>query len=134
VNPGPPEALAGTEVVEGDWRVSEIADIHQLAAEERPGMSLRLSIEDLVASGVAVTGYGEDLALRHVTADGRIDAAHSGWQGQSAVALAAKADMWRQDSRVLMDRLSAHAEVLHDSANRFWGNEQRSIAALDSLY
>jgi len=97
-------------------------------------MSLRLGIEDLVASGVAVTGYGEDLALRHVTADGRIHAAHPGWQGQSAAALAAKADMWRQDSRVLMDRLSAHAEVLHDSANRFWDDEQRSVAALDSLY
>ena len=36
-------------------------------------MSWFADLEDLVASAVAVTGYGEDLAARHLAADGRID-------------------------------------------------------------
>ena len=57
-------------------------------------MSLEVIIEDLAASGVAVTGHGEDLAVAHAAADGRIDAAQPGWQGQSAAALAATAAQW----------------------------------------
>ena len=97
-------------------------------------MSLRVSIEDLAASGVAVTGHGEDLAVAHAAADGRIDAALPGWQGQSAAALAAKAATWTHDSRTLLARLSDHAQGLHTSAAEFWAHEQRSAQALNSLH
>ena len=48
-------------------------------------MSLEVHVSDLtelVASGLAVTACGEDLAAGHAAADGRIDAAAAGWRGQ----------------------------------------------------
>lgn len=94
-------------------------------------MSLRVSIDDLAASAVAITGHGEDLAVAHCAAEARIDAAQVGWQGQSAAALAAKAAQWAQDSAALLARLSGHAQALHASAAGFWGHEQRSAQALE---
>ena len=95
-------------------------------------MSLRVNIEDLAASAVAVTGMAEDVAVGHTAADGRIDAAQSGWQGQSAATLAAKAEQWSQDGRDVVARLSDHAQSLHTSASEFWAHEQRSAQALGS--
>jgi uncharacterized protein YukE len=83
-------------------------------------MSLQVFIEDLAAAGVAVTGHGEDVAVAHTAADGRIDAAQPGWQGSSAAALAAKTAQWAEDSRSLL-------------APEFWAHEQRSTQALNSL-
>lgn len=94
-------------------------------------MSLRVSIEDLAASGTAVTGHGEDLAVAHCAADARIDAARAGWQGQSAAALTAKAAQWTSVSTALLARLSDHAQALHTSAAEFWEHEQRSAQALE---
>jgi len=96
-------------------------------------MALQVNIEELAAAGVAVTGHGEDVAVAHTVADGRIDAAQPGWQGQSAAALAAKTAQWAADSRALLARLSDHAQGLHTSAAEFWAHEQRSTQALNSL-
>jgi len=96
-------------------------------------MSLQVFIEDLAAAGVAVTGHGEDVAVAHTAADGRLDAAQPGWQGQSAAALTAKTAQWAEDSRALLARLSDHAQGLHTSAAEFWAHEQRSTQALNSL-
>ena len=93
-------------------------------------MSLRVNIEDLAASAVAVTGLAEDVASRHSAADDRIDAAQSGWQGQSAATLADRAQQWLQDGRDGVARLSDHAQALHTSASEFWAHEQRSAQAL----
>ena len=92
-------------------------------------MTLRVNIEDLVVSAAAVSGHGEDLAVAHAVADGRIDAAAPGWQGRSAAALAATAAQWSQDSRTLLARLSDHAQSLHTTAAEFYAHEQRSAAA-----
>lgn len=97
-------------------------------------MSLEVIIEDLVAAGVAVTGHGEDVAVAHAAADGRIDAALAGWQRRSAAALAAKAAHWSSASRTLLARLCDHAQGLHTSAGEFWAHEQRSAQALNSLH
>ncbi len=93
-------------------------------------MSVEVDVTDLVASGVAVTACGEDLAARHLAADGRIDAASAGWRGQSAAALAALADQWMASTEALLARLRDHAAALHLSAAGFTEHEQRAAAAL----
>ena len=45
-------------------------------------MSLRVNIEDLAVSGIAVNNLGEDVAIKHAAAASRIDAAQTGWQGR----------------------------------------------------
>ena len=97
-------------------------------------MSLEVNIEDLASSGLAVTGHGEDLAVAHAAADGRIDAAAPGWQGRSAAALSAKAAQWTQDSGTVLARLSDQAQALHTSAAEFWAHEQRSAHALNAVH
>lgn len=93
-------------------------------------MSLRVSIEDLAACGLAVTAHGEDLAAAHTAADGRIDAAMSGWQGRSAAALCARAAQWSQHSRALLARIGDHAQALHTGTAQLRAHEQRSAQAL----
>ncbi len=96
-------------------------------------MSLRVVVEDLVASAVAVTGHGEDLAAVLVAADGRIEAAQSGWQGRSAVALGAVAARWASDGHDVMTRMGEHASRLQVSAREFWAQDQGGAGALDSV-
>lgn len=96
-------------------------------------MSLEVHVSDLtelVASGLAVTACGEDLAAGHAAADGRIDAAAAGWRGQSAAALGALADRWAASTEALLARLREHATALHLSAAGFAEHEQRAAAAL----
>lgn len=93
-------------------------------------MSLRVNIEDLAASGVAVTGHGEDVAAKHAAAASRIDAAQSGWQGASALAMTALSEQWLATTATLVTRLSDHAQGLHASAQGFTEMEQRNSQAL----
>lgn len=93
-------------------------------------MSVEVDVTDLVASAVAVTACGEDLAAGHLAADGRIDAASAGWRGQSAAALGALADRWAASTEALLTRLRDHAAALHASAAGFTEHEQRAAAAL----
>jgi uncharacterized protein YukE len=85
---------------------------------------------DLVASGLAVTAHGEDLAARHFAADGLIDASVAGWRGQSAVALGVLADQWAATTAGLLVRLREDASALHTSALAFAEHEQRAAAVL----
>lgn len=80
---------------------------------------IRLSIEKLTTSGLAVTNQGEDLAGKHATADGRIETAHAGWQGQSASAMATRWATWQESTNTLLTRLSDHAQGLHNGAQGF---------------
>ncbi len=96
-------------------------------------MSLRVVIEDLAASAIAVTGHGEDLAAAHAAADGLLADAQSGWQGRSAVALAALASRWVDEGRSLVVRMGEHAERLNGCARQFWAQDQGGAGALDSV-
>ncbi|SBS77677.1 conserved hypothetical protein [uncultured Mycobacterium sp.] len=93
-------------------------------------MSLRVNIEDLAASGVAVTNHGEDVAAQHAAAASRIDAAQAGWQGASALAMTALSEQWLATTAGLVTRLSDHAQGLHTSAQGFAEMEQRNSQAL----
>ena len=96
-------------------------------------MSLEVHVSDLselVASGLAVTACGEDLAAGHAAADARIDAAAAGWRGQSTAALGALADRWAAGTEALLARLREHAAALHLNAAGFAEHEQRAAAAL----
>jgi WXG100 family type VII secretion target len=93
-------------------------------------VSVEVDVTDLVASGVAVTACGEDLAAGHAAADSRIDAASASWRGQSAAALGALADRWAASTEALLTRLRDHAAALHASAAGFTEHEQRAAAAL----
>jgi WXG100 family type VII secretion target len=95
-------------------------------------VTLRVNIEDLVTSGTAVTGHGEDVAMKHSAADGRIESAQSGWQGQSATAMAAKSAAWMETTSVLLTRMSDHAQGLHASARGFSDMEARNSQALEA--
>ncbi len=97
-------------------------------------MSLRVVIEDLVASAVAVTGHGEDLAAAHAAADGRLEAAQSGWQGRSAAALGAVTARWAEDGRQLLARLGEHADRLCVCAREFGQQDAGGADALDVVH
>jgi uncharacterized protein YukE len=93
-------------------------------------VSVEVDVTDLVASAVAVTACGEDLAAGHLAADVRIDAASAGWRGQSAAALGALADRWAAGTEAMLTRLRDHAAALHLSAAGFAEHEQRAAAVL----
>ncbi len=94
-------------------------------------MSLRVNIEDVSASGVAVNAHGEDVAVKHAAAASRIDAAQAGWQGASAAAMALLSEQWLATTSALVTRLSDHAQALHASAQGFAEMEQRNSQQLE---
>jgi uncharacterized protein YukE len=94
-------------------------------------VALRVNIEDLVASGVAVTNHGEEVAARHAAADSRVEAAQFGWQGLSSAALSACAESWRTTTSTLLTRMSDHAQGLHGSAHAFAEMEYTNSQALE---
>lgn len=96
-------------------------------------MALRVNIEDLVASGVAATNHGEDVATRHAAADNKIDVAQFGWQGLSAAALGACTQSWRSTTTTLLARISDHAQGLHGSARAFAEMESANSQALERV-
>ncbi|WP_445169308.1 WXG100 family type VII secretion target [Mycolicibacterium sp. Dal123E01] len=93
-------------------------------------MSLRVNVEHLAASGVAVTGHGEDVATEHAAAATRIDAAQGGWQGTSALAMTVLSEQWVATTSTLVGRLSDHAQGLHTSAQGFAEMEQHNSQEL----
>jgi WXG100 family type VII secretion target len=93
-------------------------------------MSLRVNIEHLAASGVAVTGHGEDVATKHAAAATRIETAQGGWQGASALAMTALSEQWVATTATLVSKLSDHAQGLHTSAQGFAEMEQHNSQAL----
>ncbi|MBB3606376.1 WXG100 family type VII secretion target [Mycolicibacterium sp. BK556] len=88
-------------------------------------MSLRVNIEHLAASGIAVTSHGEDVGTTHDAAAGRIDAAQAGWQGVSAAAMVLLSEQWVGTTSALVTRLSDHAQELRTGGQGFAAMEQR---------
>jgi uncharacterized protein YukE len=97
-------------------------------------MSLRVVIEDLVGSAVAVNGHGEDLAAAYAAADGRLEAAQSGWQGRSAAALGVVTARWAEDGRQLVTRLGEHADQLCGCAREFGQQDAGGADALGVVH
>jgi uncharacterized protein YukE len=95
-------------------------------------VALEVNIEDLVASGVKVTSHGEDVAMKHCTADARIETAHAGWQGHSAASLTLRMAAWSSTTTSLLTRLSEHAQGLHTCAQEFCAMEERHADALEA--
>jgi WXG100 family type VII secretion target len=93
-------------------------------------MTLKVNIEDLVSSGLSVTTHGEDVASKHADSDNRVEAASSGWQGQSAAAMSAKSATWTQATHAVLTRLGDHAQGLHASAHGFADLESRNSQSL----
>lgn len=93
-------------------------------------MSLWVVIEDLVASGVAVTGLGEELVAVHAAADRRVDDALPGWQGRSADGLASLAARWTSEGRAVVLRLVEHAEALGECARQLWAQDRDGAGEL----
>ncbi len=96
-------------------------------------MTLRVSPEDLVTSGLVVTGHGEDVATKHAAADGRIEAAQAGWRGLSAAAMSVRAQTWLGTTTALLTRMSDHAQALHASAQGFAQMDAENSRELESL-
>jgi uncharacterized protein YukE len=94
-------------------------------------VTLKVNVENLFSSGLSVTNHGEDVAMKHAAADTRIESSQGGWQGQSAMALAAKAATWMETTSALLTRMSDHAVGLHTSAHGFSEMESRSSQALE---
>lgn len=81
-------------------------------------------------SAAHVAGRGEDLAVGHMSSDHRIQAAQSGWQGESALALGATMDGWLETSRALLSRIGDHARGLHQAAAAHAAAEEERARAL----
>ena len=93
-------------------------------------MVLKVNVEDLVTSGVMVTGHGEDVAVKHCTADTRIESAQAGWQGRSAASMTLRLSAWSTTTTALLTQLSDHAQGLHTCAQEFCAMEERHTEAL----
>jgi uncharacterized protein YukE len=93
-------------------------------------VALKVNINDLVASGLAVAGHGEDVAVKHCSADTRIETAQGGWQGRSAASLTLRMTAWSTTTTALLTRLSDHAQGLHTCAQEFCAMEERHAEAL----
>jgi uncharacterized protein YukE len=91
---------------------------------------LKVNIEDLLASGVKVTGHGEDVAMKHCAADTRIETAKGGWQGRSSAALTLRMAAWSTTTTSLLTQLSEHTQGLHTCAQEFCAMEERHAEAL----
>lgn len=96
-------------------------------------MSLEVSVADLIASAVAVTGIGEELAVDLSGVDGRVESAVPGWQGLSAAALSVAAPRWSASGAAVLSRLAAHARDLHRGAALWWESEQNRARVFDVL-
>ena len=95
------------------------------------GPSLEVSIADLAAAALAVTGVGEDLAGAFADADGRCAAASPGWQGLSASALSVVAQRWADDGAALLARLREFSAAVGECALAFAETEQSRAGAFD---
>lgn len=93
-------------------------------------MSLEVSVADLTASAVAVTGIGEELAVALAGVGGRCESACAGWQGLSAAALSVTVRQWSVSGASLVARLAAHAQDLHGCAEWFRESEQSRASVL----
>ncbi|MCI4673520.1 hypothetical protein [Candidatus Mycolicibacterium alkanivorans] len=94
-------------------------------------MSWFAHLEDLVASATAVACHGDDLAARHLAADGRTDSAASGWTGRSAAALNDRAARWAATSTALLARIGEHAVDLHTCAHVYSVTEAQRAQACE---
>lgn len=96
-------------------------------------MNFHVNLSALVGSAVHVSGQGEDLAAAHVDTDATMAAAHAGWQGASAAALAEKLTAWGDQSRTLLTRISDHSQGMHSSAQEFATQDRQGHDALAAL-
>ena len=94
-------------------------------------MALKVNREDLMASGVTVTGHGDDVAMKHCTADIRIETAHGDWQGRSGAPLTLRTAACSTTTTALLTRISDHAQGLHTCAQQFSCIEERRAEALE---
>jgi uncharacterized protein YukE len=95
-------------------------------------VSLEVSVADLTASAVAVTGIGEELAVALAGVGGRCESACAGWQGLSAAALSVTVRQWSVSGASLVARLAAHAQDLHGCAASWSDSEQSRARAFGS--
>ncbi|MDA2950694.1 MAG: hypothetical protein O2892_16900 [Actinomycetota bacterium] len=95
-------------------------------------MSLEVSVADLTASAVAVTGIGEEMACALAVAEGRCESAGAGWQGLSGSSLNLVVQQWGASSASILLRLASHAQDLHGCAASFWDSEQTHAGAFEA--
>lgn len=87
-------------------------------------------VEDLLASVVALTGIGEDLAAAQAVVQRRVEDASPGWQGLSAAGLSAALSGWAEDTAALLQRIGEHAAALDLAARTVRAMETEHAAAL----
>ncbi|MCB1290804.1 hypothetical protein [Mycolicibacterium sp.] len=90
-----------------------------------------MSVDDLAAAALAVTGVGEDLAGAFADADGRCSAASPGWQGLSASALSVVAQRWADDGAALLARLRELSAAVGECVRAFAETEHSRAGAFD---
>lgn len=96
-------------------------------------MSLRVDLEALAHAITHASAQGDDLAIAHTVSDNRLAAAQPGWAGDSAVAMAAKMDVWLATSKTLLTRMGEHALGLSNDAIKFTAMEQRHADMLRAV-
>lgn len=94
---------------------------------------LRVDLAALAYSAAQVNGHGEDVASAHLASQNRIEAAQSGWVGQSADALDARMAAWAATSRTLLTRVGDYALALNNDAIGFATMERDNADALRAV-
>ena len=93
----------------------------------------RVDLEALASSATYASGQGEDLAIAHIASDNRMMAAQQGGVGESAAAIAAKADAWLATSKTLLTRLGHHALALNNDAIDFAAMDRENAEMLRAI-
>ncbi|WP_204815222.1 WXG100 family type VII secretion target [Mycobacterium riyadhense] len=93
----------------------------------------QISPEQWMRSAAHVSGQGEELAAGHLLSDKRIEAAQSGWQGASALAINAKMADWLKKSTALVIGIGSHAYGLQEAAIQHAAAEEERARALASV-
>jgi uncharacterized protein YukE len=93
-------------------------------------VALNVKSQDLVTSGIAVTGHGEDVAAKRCIADTQIGTAQVGWQGRPAASISLRLAAWSTTTTQLLTHLTEHAQGLHTCPQEFRAMEERHAETL----
>ncbi|BBZ06947.1 hypothetical protein MDOR_11160 [Mycolicibacterium doricum] len=78
--------------------------------------AVRVVPEDLHVSASTVDAHGDELWLRHGSADSRVEAAQVGVPAQAATALAGALTKWQADTTALFGRFVELSEAMRTAA------------------
>jgi uncharacterized protein YukE len=92
---------------------------------------IRVAPEDLHLSAARMDAHADQVQVKHVEADSRIEAAQRGLPTGSAAALSAAVAKWQLNSTALFGRMVDHSTGLRAGAAGYQQTDQDSASEID---